>query len=82
LRATRVAPTLKSAQGLRQTLGKCLGEPNDLENSEDRRSAGRHGNQHVRLRDAQVSEAFCPALAINRCEPWQALLSGFRFFLP
>jgi hypothetical protein len=52
-----------------------------LENSENRRSAGRHGNQHVRLRDAQVSEAFCPAPAINCCEPWQALLPGFEFFL-
>jgi len=31
-----------------------LGEPNDLENSEDRRSVGGHGNQHVRLRSAQI----------------------------
>jgi hypothetical protein len=63
-------------------LSKYLGEPNDLENSEDRRSAGRHGNQHVRLRDAQVSEAFCPAPAINRCEPWQALLPIFPASFP
>jgi hypothetical protein len=28
--------------------------PNDLENSEDCRSAGGHGNQHVRLRCAQI----------------------------
>ena len=28
--------------------------PNDLENSEDCRSAGGHGNQHVRLRSAQL----------------------------
>ena len=27
---------------------------NELENTEDRRSVGRHGNQHVRLRFAQV----------------------------
>jgi hypothetical protein len=27
---------------------------NDLENSEDCRSAGGHGNQHVRLRCAQI----------------------------
>ena len=31
-----------------------LGDPNDLENSEDRRGAGGHGNQHVRLRRAQI----------------------------
>src|SRR5262249_20652218 len=31
-----------------------LGEPNDLENSEDCRSAGGHGNQHVCLRSAQI----------------------------
>jgi hypothetical protein len=31
-------------------------ELNDLENSEDRRSVGRHGNQHVRLRSAQVEK--------------------------
>ena len=31
-----------------------LGDPNELENSEDCRSAGGHGNQHVRLRDAQI----------------------------
>jgi hypothetical protein len=39
--------------------------PNDLEDSEDRRSVGGHGNQHVRLRIAQVDriETFCPALA-------------------
>jgi hypothetical protein len=31
-----------------------LGDPNDLENSEDCRGAGGHGNQHVRLRSAQI----------------------------
>jgi hypothetical protein len=30
------------------------GDPNGLEDSEDRRTAGRSGNQHVRLRGAQV----------------------------
>jgi hypothetical protein len=40
-----------------------MGGLNDLENSEDRRSAGGHGNQHVRLRSAQIDEAICPALA-------------------
>jgi hypothetical protein len=40
-----------------------LGDPNDLENSEDCRSAGGHGNQHVRLRSAQIAylDAICPA---------------------
>ena len=38
-------------------------DPNDLENSEDRRGAGGHGNQHVRLRRAQIDciETICPA---------------------
>ena len=31
------------------------GAPNGLENPENRRSAGRHGNQHVYVRDPQVS---------------------------
>jgi hypothetical protein len=34
-----------------------LGDLNDLENSEDCRSAGGHGNQHVRLRSAQIATA-------------------------
>ena len=38
-----------------------LGEHgNDLENPEDRRSAGGHGNQHVRLRSAQVIDGVLP----------------------
>jgi hypothetical protein len=42
-----------------------LGDPNDLENSKDCRGAGGHGNQHVRLRRAQIDgiETICPALA-------------------
>ena len=54
-----------------------LGDPNDLENSEDRRGAGGHGNQHVRLRRAQIDciETICPALAAICCyEPWQTSL--------
>ena len=31
------------------------GAPNGLENTENRRSVGRHGNQHVYVRDPQVS---------------------------
>jgi hypothetical protein len=31
------------------------GEPNGLESTENRRSAGRHGNQHVRVRRPQVT---------------------------
>jgi hypothetical protein len=40
-----------------------MGGSNDLENSEDCRSAGGHGNQHVRLRCAQINriETICPA---------------------
>ena len=40
-----------------------LGEQNDLEYSEDCRSAGGHGNQHVRLRSAQIDgiKTICPA---------------------
>jgi hypothetical protein len=36
-----------------------------LEDSEDCRSAGGHGNQHVRLRSSQIdgTETICPALA-------------------
>ena len=43
----------------------CLGGWNDLENSEDCRSAGGHGNQHVRLRGAQIDriKTICPAPA-------------------
>ena len=46
-----------------------LGDPNDLENSEDCRSAGGHGNQHVRLRSAQIDDldAICPA---PEATPW------------
>jgi hypothetical protein len=31
------------------------GAPNGLESTENRRSVGRHGNQHVYVRDPQVS---------------------------
>jgi hypothetical protein len=51
-----------------------------LEDSEDRRSVGGHGNQHVRLRIAQVDhiETFCPALAALCCfEPRQTSGAGF-----
>jgi hypothetical protein len=51
-----------------------------LEDSKNRRSVGGHGNQHVRLRIAQVDriETFCPALAALCCfEPRQASGSGF-----
>jgi len=54
-----------------------LGDPNDLENSKDRRGAGGHGNQHVRLRRAQIDciETICPALVAICCyEPWQTSL--------
>ena len=60
-------------------------DPNDLEDSEDCRGAGGHGNQHVRLRSAQIDciETICPALAALRCfEPRQTSdlqTSGSRF---
>jgi hypothetical protein len=46
-------------RGFRFNLGvniapKVLGDPNELENSEDCRSAGGHGNQYVRLRGPQI----------------------------
>jgi hypothetical protein len=56
-----------------------------LEDSEDCRSVGGHGNQHVRLRSAQIDciETICPALAaLCRCEPWQASDSDCRFDVP
>ena len=37
------------------------GEPNGLESTENRRSVGRNGNQHVYVRDPQVSGANCDA---------------------
>ena len=48
-----------------------LGEINELENSEDRRSVGRHGNQHVRLRITQVTSRR-PACSDAPIEPRQA----------
>jgi hypothetical protein len=51
---------------------------NDLEDSEDRRGAGGHGNQHVRLRCAQVDSITpnCPArAAICRLAPGSARFS-------
>ena len=62
---TKVVPTL---------LGR---DPDELENSEDCGSAGGHGNQHVRLRRAQIDciETICPALVAICCyEPWQTSL--------
>jgi len=42
--------------------------PDELENSEDRRSAGGHGNQHVRLRGASIdASTVCPAPATACC---------------
>jgi hypothetical protein len=48
-----------------------LGETNGLESSEDCRSTGGHGNQHVRLRSAQIDriEAICPASEAIRLLP-------------
>ena len=46
---------LGSTQGATGLDWNSLGEVNELENSEDRRSVGRNGNQHVYVRDPQVS---------------------------
>ena len=45
------------------------GDSNGLENSEDRRSAGGHGNQHVRLRVAQITSPRICRLQAICCEP-------------
>ena len=39
------------------------GEPNGLESTKNRRSAGRHGNQHVCVRRPQVSGSIVLRLA-------------------
>ena len=39
------------------------GDRNGLESTQDRRSAGRHGNQHVYVRDPQVSGSVVSDLA-------------------
>ena len=53
--------------------------PNDLENSEDCRSAGGHGNQHVRLRCAQIVsiKSIRPA-AKQRSAPGRFSVSDLR----
>src|SRR5882757_6788530 len=57
------------------------GEPNGLESTENRRSLGRHGNQHVHVRYPQVSGSRIftfsaggpPGLALSRW--WECVLS-------
>jgi hypothetical protein len=64
----------------RQTTWETL---NDLENAEGCRSAGGHGNQHVRLRSAQVDsiKAICPAPAATCCfEPGRRAIDAQRRF--
>jgi hypothetical protein len=46
-------PQYLTSQGGVRPVSK--GEPNGLESTKNRRSAGRHGNQHVYVRDPQVS---------------------------
>src|SRR3954471_2531420 len=55
-----------------------LGDPNELENSEDCRSAGGHGNQHVRLRDAQIGASRRSARLPQRSAA-RAVADGARF---
>src|SRR5262249_51452686 len=74
LRQACVGPTLER----RELRANHLGDPNDLEDSEDRRSAGGHGNQHVRLRGAQIGAPKRSARLAAICrEPRQT----FRFRL-
>jgi hypothetical protein len=42
-----------------------MGDPNDLEDSEDRRSVGGHGNQHVRLRISQGGHRYRASVRIH-----------------
>ena len=46
--------------------------PNDLEDSENHRSAGGHGNQHVRLRSAQIEKRRSDLPGSGICEPGAA----------
>src|SRR5712675_2549777 len=73
LRYVRGQPSFDAGTNVVPTL---LGRnPDELESSEDCRSAGGHGNQHVRLRGAQIDriEAICPAPEATSCfEPRQA----------
>jgi hypothetical protein len=57
-----------------------LGDPNDLENSDDCRSAGGHGNQHVRLRSAQINRRRSARLVQRSAASSRAgvLFCGFR----
>ena len=59
----------------REHRASSMGDLNGLESSEDCRGAGGHGNQHVRLRSAQINRkgrsARLPA-ATSCFEPWQA----------
>jgi hypothetical protein len=66
LRSVRGQPSFDAGTNLVPAL---LGRnPDELENSEDCRSAGGHGNQHVRLRGASIdASTVCPAPATACC---------------
>jgi hypothetical protein len=66
LRYVRGQPSFDAGTNLVPAL---LGRnPDELENSEDCRSAGGHGNQHVRLRGASIDvSTVCPAPATACC---------------
>jgi hypothetical protein len=66
LRYVRGQPSFDAGTNLVPAL---LGRnPDELENSEDCRSAGGHGNQHVRLRSASIDvSTVCPAPATACC---------------
>ena len=77
LRIVRGAPRFSPGVSTRQTSWE---DPNDLEDSEDCRSVGGHGNQHVRLRSAQIDciETICRGSGgVCRFEPRQTSVSKF-----
>jgi hypothetical protein len=55
-----LVPRLSYPNFLRQSCPE-IGEYDDLESSKNRRSASWHGNQHVRLRGAQIKSTAAPA---------------------
>ena len=73
--STAVVPSLRYVRGQpsfdagTNVVPALLGrDPDELENSEDCRSAGGHGNQHVRLRGASIdASTVCPAPATACC---------------
>lgn len=93
LSSRRFAPGLDADQD--QPIRIEEGDPNGLEDSEDCRTAGRSGNQHVRLRGAQVTGRLnvfgCGGIGLRGrsddkwCPPdgtsWSSVRSGRLYFI-